>query len=106
MSTPTFTRRLGRITRRLSLAAVAAALTAALLPTEAMAATDSVTITSPTDGQVLSMYADWSSPSVAEAALVVTFDAVGSGVTCALDGQAPLPCTSPASFQHVVAGAH
>jgi hypothetical protein len=106
MNTQKLTRRLGRSALRISLAAIAVALAAALIPSQALAATPSVAITSPTDGDVLSMYADWTTPTVAEAPLVVTFVADGSPVTCALDKQEPVPCTSPASFEHVVAGGH
>ena len=106
MSTHDIARQTGRLARRLTLAAVAGALTVTLVPAQATAAGDSVTITSPTDGAVLSMDADWQTPTVTEDPVVVTFDAEGSPVTCALDDQAPVACTSPVSFAHVAAGEH
>jgi hypothetical protein len=106
MSTQHTLSRLGRIARRTTLAAIAGALAVALVPTQALAADDAVTITSPVDGDVLTMYADWTTPTVAEDALVVTFVATGSPVTCSLDGQAAVPCTSPVSFEQVAQGEH
>lgn len=105
-STQSISRDLGRRARRLSLAAVAVAITAGLVPTAATAATPSLAITSPAEGEVVSLYADWTTPTVAEDPLVVAFTSDGSPVTCALDDQAPVPCTSPFSFEHVVAGGH
>lgn len=101
------TSRPARVARRLALGAVAAALTVGLLPTQALAADDSVTITSPADGDVLTAYADWQSPTVAEAPLVVSFTvSEGSPAACSLDDRPAVPCTSPFSFENVVAGDH
>jgi len=98
--------RLGRIARRTTIAAIAGALAVALVPTQALAADDAVTITSPIQDEVVVMYADPTTPAVTEDPVVVTFVAEGSPATCALDDQAPFPCTSPVSFEHVPYGLH
>lgn len=106
MNTQNLTSRPGRSALRLSVATIVVAFSAVLLPTEAMAATDSVTITSPTDGEVLTASGTEGDPTLADSPVVVTFVADPSPATCSLDDQAPFACTSPVSFDHVVAGDH
>lgn len=97
--------RLGAQLRRLLLTALVVAAVTALAPSPAMADADSVAITSPASGTSLTEYAG-SSTLPADVPLAVTFTATGSPTTCALDDQAPVPCSSPFTFPHVTAGSH
>ena len=72
----------------------------------AASAADSVTITSPADGSVVHLASEPDNLAVADGSVDVTFDASGTPATCSLDGQAGVPCTSPASYPHLAAGSH
>ena len=91
--------------RRLLLPALVVAAVTALAPTQAMAEADSVTITSPTPGTVL-VLGDGATTLPPDGPVTVTFVATGSPVTCALDDQAPTPCSSPFTFDRVTGGPH
>ncbi|RNM16237.1 hypothetical protein [Nocardioides pocheonensis] len=91
--------------RRLLLPALVVAAVTALAPTQAMAEADSVTITSPTPGTVLTL-GDGATTLPPDGPVTITFVATGSPATCALDDQAPTPCASPFTFDHVTAGSH
>lgn len=91
--------------RRLLLPAVIFGAAAGLLPSPAMADSDSVAITSPANGDHVVLYGG-TSTLPADEPLTVTFTAAGSPTTCALDDEAATPCTSPFTFAHVTAGAH
>jgi hypothetical protein len=86
--------------------AVAGALLALVsLPAPASAA-DAVTITSPQQGAVVVVSGDPGNPGTAADPVVVTFVASGGEASCSIDSGPLAPCTSPASFPHLTAGAH
>jgi hypothetical protein len=91
--------------RRLLLPALVVAAVTALAPTQAMAEADSVTITSPTPGTVLTEVTDATSLPL-DGPVTITFATTGTPATCALDDQAPTPCSSPYTFPHVTGGPH
>jgi hypothetical protein len=85
---------------------VGGVLAALLAVPGAATAADSVTITSPADGSVVVLSGEPDNPAIAAGSVDVTFDASGTLVTCSLDGQPAVGCTSPASYPQLAAGAH
>jgi hypothetical protein len=81
-------------------------LTVGLLEPAVAADVDSVTITAPEDGSSFYLYGRLDDPSVAAEPLVVTFTASGSPVTCSMDDQPAVACTSPVSYDDMTAGPH
>lgn len=86
--------------------AVAAALLALVGVPGPASAADAVTITSPQQGAVVVVSGDPGNPGTAADPVVVTFVASGGEASCSIDNGPLAPCTSPASFPHLTAGAH